>query len=158
MIEVAQPCARFQTVAWDWLQSGEIARTKHLLSPLEELAGFNYGFVYLMRVDAQSVKIGHSLHPMRRLRELVAQYNDRLRLIACFVGEPSRERLVHRRFRNLRLRNEVFYAHPLIESYFAQARQEMRLKLRALHVCAADCPQLRRRLDLPMLATWLARP
>jgi len=158
MIEVGQPCTRFQTVAWNWLQSGELVRTRRLLSPLEELCGFNYGFVYLMRVDAQSVKIGHSLHPMRRWRELLAEYGDRLRLVACFIGEPSKERFVHRRFRNLRLRNEIFYAHPLIEAYFTQAREEMRLQLRTLHICAATCPQLNKRLDLRMLGRWLARP
>jgi Meiotically up-regulated gene 113 len=157
MIEAAPPCAHFQDVAWNWLQSGELTRTRYLLSPLEELCGFNYGFVYLMRVDAQSFKIGYSLHPMRRLRELVPEYGDRLRLLACFVGEPARERVVHRRFANLRLRNEIFYAHPLIEGYFAQARREMRLQLRGLHICAAACPQLNKRLDLRMLGTWLAR-
>ena len=150
-------CARFQRIAWDWLQSGELSRTNRLLSPLEELGGFNYGFIYLMRVSAQSFKIGYSLHPTRRLRELIPQYGERLRLLTCFVGEPFQERAVHRRFRNLRLQNEVFYAHPLIEQYFAQARIEIKERLRTVHICAAACPQLNRRLDLRMLGQWLAR-
>src|SRR5579863_7516537 len=46
--EPIEACARFQKIAWNWLQSGEITRTAHMLSPIEELAGFNYGFIYLL--------------------------------------------------------------------------------------------------------------
>lgn len=158
MIEaVSAECSRFQTVAWTWLQSEEMTRTDYLLTPLEELCGFNYGFVYLMQVDAQSVKIGYSEHPKRRLRELLPEYGPALRLRRCFVAEPQVERFVHRRFRNLRIRNEIFCAHPLIEAYFTQSRAEMLERLRALHICSAQCPQLNKRLDLRMLGAWLSR-
>ena len=158
MIEAVQEqCSRFQTVAWNWLQSGEMTRTAYTLSPLEELCGFNYGFVYLMRVDEQSFKIGYSEHPMRRLRELQPEYGVQLRLITCFVGEPHVERFTHRRFRHLRIRNEVFYAHPVIETYFAQTRKDMQERLRALHICSSECLQLNKRLDLRMLGAWLSR-
>lgn len=150
-------CARFQEVAWNWLQSGEITRTAHMLSPIEELAGFNYGFVYLLHVDDGCVKIGYSEHPTRRMRELQLQYASRLRLRACFVGDSQAERFAHRRFANLRIKNELFYAHPLIEEYFRTSRERMREKIRAVHVCSGDCPQLKPRLDLRMLGTWLAR-
>jgi hypothetical protein len=150
-------CERFQRVAWDWLQSGEITRTAHLLSPLEELAGFNYGFIYLLQVDAQCVKIGYSEHPMRRIRELQPQYQGRLRLRACFVGEPQAERFTHRRFANLRIKNELFYAHPIIDEHFRTSREQMRARIRETHICTHDCAQLNPRLDLRMLGTWLAR-
>lgn len=156
-LHAATACRRFQDVAWKWLQSGEITRTAHLLSPLEELAGFNYGFVYLLDVDERSVKIGYSEHPMRRIRELQPQYRSRLRLRACFVGDPQAERFAHRRFANLRIKNELFYAHPLIEEYFRTSRERMREKIREVHVCSGNCPQLNPRLDLRMLGTWLAR-
>lgn len=159
MIEVAgeTQCERFQRIAWDWLQSGEITRTAHLLSPIEELAGFNYGFVYLLSIDAQSVKIGFSEHPMRRLRELQLQYGGRLRLRACFVGDESAERFAHRRFASLRIKNELFCTHPLIEDYFKASRERMREKIREIHVCSQACRQINARLDLRMLGTWLAR-
>ncbi|MDQ6930116.1 MAG: GIY-YIG nuclease family protein [Candidatus Eremiobacteraeota bacterium] len=158
MIETVQDaCSHFQTVAWSWLQSGEVTRTGYRLSPIEELCGFNYGFVYLMQVDAQCVKIGHSEHPMRRLRELRPEYGNRLRLVTCFVGEPPLERFAHRRFRNLRIRNEIFYAHPIIENYFAQTRKEMQERLHAVHICSSACTQLNKRLDLRMLGAWLGR-
>src|SRR5579872_1633192 len=151
MIETAsETCSKFQRIAWDWLQSGEITRTAHMLSPLEELAGFNYGFIYLLRVDECRVKIGFSEHPMRRLRELQPQYNGRLRLRACFVGDPSAERFAHRRFANLRIKNEVFYAHPIIDEYFRTPRERMRETIRKVHVCSQACPQLNTRLDLRM--------
>jgi hypothetical protein len=153
----AQACARFQQIAWNWLHSGEITRTAHLLSPLEELAGFNYGFIYLLRVDDLCVKIGYSEHPMRRIRELQPDYRARLRLLACFVGDPQAERFAHRRFANLRIKNELFYAHPLIEEYFRTSRERMREKIREVHVCSQNCPQLNPRLDLRMLGAWLAR-
>lgn len=151
------PCGRFQRTAWDWLQSGEITRTAHMLSPLEELAGFNYGFIYLLGVDAQCVKIGFSEHPARRLRELQPQYGGKLRLRACFVGDPPAERFAHRRFASLRIKNELFCAHPLIDAYFAASRERMRAKIREVHICAGSCPQLNPRLDLRMLRTWLSR-
>ncbi len=150
-------CRRFQDIAWNWLQSGEITRTANLLSPLEELAGFNYGFVYLLRVEEHCVKIGYSEHPMRRLRELQPQYRSRLRLRACFVGDPQAERFAHRRFANLHVKNELFCAHPLIEEYFRTSRERMRQKIREVHVCSHVCPQLNRRLDLRMLGAWLGR-
>ncbi|HET9095829.1 MAG TPA: GIY-YIG nuclease family protein [Candidatus Baltobacteraceae bacterium] len=153
----ATQCRRFQEIAWNWLQSGEITRTAHMLSPLEELAGFNYGFIYLLCVDERCVKIGYSEHPMRRIRELQPQYHSRLRLRACFVGDPQAERFAHHRFANLRVKNELFYAHPLIEEYFRSSRERMREKIREVHVCSAECPQLNPRLDLRMLGVWLAR-
>ena len=176
-----EQCRRFQQVAWNWLQSGEITRTAHLLSPLEELAGFNYGFIYLVEIAGDPAgfarggraataecllnnrgphfvyKVGYSEHPMRRIRELQPQYRSRLRLRACFVGDPQAERFAHRRFANLRIKNELFYAHPLIEEYFRTSRERMREKIREVHVCSGACPQLNPRLDLRMLGTWLAR-
>ncbi len=156
-LHVASSCERFQKVAWDWLQSGEITRTAHVLSPLEELAGFNYGFIYLLQVDGQCVKIGYSEHPTRRIRELQPQYKGRLHLRACFVGEPQAERFTHRRFANLRIKNELFYAHPIIEEHFRTTREQMRARIREIHICTHECAQLNPRLDLRMLGTWLAR-
>ena len=150
-------CERFQRVAWDWLHSGELTRTNNFLSPLEELCGYNYGFVYLMQAAPDRFKIGFSLHPMRRLRELQPQYGQGMRLRACFVGEPPVERFVHRRFRSLRVVNELFLAHPRIEEYFQQTRRETLERLRAVHRCSFECPQLVKRLDLRMLGLWLAR-
>ena len=158
---VAEPhtaCERFQNVAWDWLQSGEITRTGHRLSPLEELCGFKYGFVYLLDVDGFTVKIGFSEHPQRRIRELQPQYGGRLRLRACFVGEPQAERFAHRRFASLRIRNELFYAHPIIDAYFESSRKQMLEKIRSsVHVCTHECPSVNKRLDLRMLGAWLSR-
>ena len=136
-------CERFQRIAWSWLKSGEITRTGNMLSPLEELCGFNYGFVYLLDVDERTVKIGFSEHP--------------LRLRACFVGDREAERFAHRRFRNLRVRNELFAQHPLIDAYYRNCRAQMRERIRGLHVCAAGCLQADRRLDLRMLSAWLSR-
>ena len=156
-VEPAEACKRFQKIAWDWLQSGEITRTAHMLSPIEELAGFNYGFIYLLAVDPQCVKIGFSEHPMRRIRELQPQYGGRLRLRACFVGDPPAERFAHRRFASLRIKNELFYAHPIIDEYFRTSRERMRETIRSVHICSQSCPQLNRRLDLRMLGAWLSR-
>jgi hypothetical protein len=151
------PCERFQRAAAAWLGSGEMVRTNHLLSPLEEFAGFNYGFVYLMRIDERVVKLGFSEHPTRRLRELRPEYGEGLRLRACFVGEPQAERDAHRRFAHLRVENERFLAAPGIEGYFRAERERIRERVRAMHLCGVDCPQLVRSLDLRMLRAWLAR-
>ncbi len=151
------PCERFQRAAAAWLGSGEMDRTKHILSPLEEFAGFNFGFVYLMRIDARAVKIGFSEHPTRRLRELRPEYGAGLRLQACFIGEPEAEREAHRRFVHLRVENERFLLAPAIETYFRAERERMRDRVRGMHLCSGDCPQLIKSLDLRMLRAWLAR-
>lgn len=148
-------CERFQHVAWEWLRSGEVTRTAHMLSPLEELAGFNYGFVYLLAVSETVCKVGFSEHPVRRMRELQPQYGEPLRLRACFVGDMQAERFAHRRFASLRIKNELFYAHPLIDEYFRSSRERMREQIRKVHVCSAACEQLKPRLDLRMLTSWL---
>ena len=158
MIEtVSAACERFQKVASEWLRSGELNRTNHMLSPLEELAGFNYGFVYLLDVDDDSCKIGFSEHPTRRIRELRYSYGERLRLRACFVGEPQRERELHQRFSHLRIENERFLKSDAITKFFAEERERVRSRLRSLHLCSPDCPQIVKRLDLRMLRTWLSR-
>jgi len=162
---VVSECERFQSVAWEWLQSGEITRTAHMLSPIEELAGFHYGFVYLLGIPGVEgpagpqfvYKVGFSEHPMRRIRELQQQYRGRISLRACFVGAAPAERFAHRRFASLRVKNELFYPHPIIDEYFKTSREQMRERIRQVHVCAAGCPQLRPRMDLRMLGSWLSR-
>lgn len=156
-------CTAFQRAAAAWLRSGEIARTHHLLSPLEELGGFNYGFVYLLELrDSEpvpTVKIGFSDNPTRRMREIRQQYRygAELRLRACFVGEQAKERDLHKRFAHLRIENERFLASDAIDATFAQEREQMRARLRSLHLCTAECEQVVKHLDLRMLATWLQR-
>lgn len=160
MIEMhttAAGCDRFQRTALAWLRSGEITRTNHQLSPLEELAGFNYGFVYLLDVDERCVKIGFSEHPVRRIRELRSLYGDCLRLRACFVGEQHVEKDLHRRFAHVRTEYELFLRTDAIDVEFAERRIQMRQQLRRLHLCTPDCRQLVKGLDLRMLRTWLSR-
>ncbi|HET9028794.1 MAG TPA: GIY-YIG nuclease family protein [Candidatus Aquilonibacter sp.] len=163
MIDVGTgTCEAFQRVAAAWLRSGEMTRTNHLLSPLEELAGYNYGFVYLLELsdaETQTVKIGFSEHPMRRIREIKAnfRYGTNLRLRACFVGEQSVERELHRRFRHLRIHNERFLASGAIDATFADEREKVRERLTRLHLCGPECEQIVKNLDLRMLAAWLRR-
>jgi hypothetical protein len=158
MIDVEHhACERFQRVASAWLRSGEISRTNHLLSPLEELAGFNYGFVYLLDLDEDAYKIGYSEHPVRRIRELRSghRYGETLRLRTCFAGEQLEERALHQRFAHLRIEHERFMASAAIDTEFQRARERMRARLRVLHLCSAECPQLVKNLDLRMLGAWL---
>lgn len=163
MIDVATgSCETFQRVAAAWLRSGEMTRTNHLLSPLEELAGFNYGFVYLLELrdtHMDTVKIGFSEHPVRRIREIKAnfRYGTQLRLRACFVGEAPVERALHKRFKHLRIENERFLASAAIDAVFARERELVRERLRRLHLCTPQCEQVVKNLDLRMLCAWLRR-
>ncbi|MEO9170942.1 MAG: hypothetical protein ABI282_02890 [Candidatus Baltobacteraceae bacterium] len=165
MIEaVPTGCERFQRVASAWLRSGEITRTNHLLSPLEELAGFNYGFVYLLEIcdnprakRCNAVKLGYSVHPARHIRELRHVHGEHFRLRACFVGDRQQERDMQARFVNLRIEDERFLASEAIDAVYAQERERARARFRALHLCTPDCPQIVKRLDLRMLRTWLGR-
>ncbi len=133
-----------------------------MLSPLEELGGFNYGFVYLLELRDRTmpaVKIGYSDNPMRRIREIKQnyRYGTELRLRACFVGEQAKERELHKRFAHLHVENERFFDSAAIDATFAEERERVRARLRALHLCGTECEQLVKHLDLRMLATWLRR-
>ena len=154
-------CETFQRAASAWLRSGELNRTNHVLSTLEEFCGYNFGFVYLLdgftSFHSHYVKIGYSEHPVRRLRELRPLYGETLKIRACFIGELRDEREVHRRFAHLRAEYELFLDHPAIDAYFAEMRERAYSRVRAIHLCSAECPQIVRGLDLRMLRSWLER-
>lgn len=68
------------------------------------------GHVYIMQCgDLPRVKIGYSINPERRLRQLITTgVPDDLRVIATIPGPPALERDYHRQFADYRVRGEWF--------------------------------------------------
>jgi len=65
------------------------------------------GYVYFIQgVNGGPIKIGYSLNPERRARDL--ETADRLIVLACFPGDRYTEHKLHHRFSGLRLNGEWF--------------------------------------------------
>ena len=153
------PCERFQRIAYSWLRSGELYRTAHLLTPLEELAGFNYGFVYLLAVGSDRCRIAGSERPLQYIRDLRSVgMPDRLKLRAAFVGEKHEVGPLQEQFTHLRRGTIDFELSPAIDAAFAKRRGAMLKQLEALHVCSAQCPSVVLTVDLRVLRNWLQVP
>lgn len=153
-------CEKYQRVATGWLRSGELTRTNHLLTPLEELAGFNYGFVYLVETTPAVCAVDWSEYPARRVRELQrsrASSQVPLRLRACFVGEEvDRQNLVES-IQYLRAPDGTVAVSPELDEAFRSARERVLGRIRSLHLCSPQCEQFVEGLDIRLLHVWLRR-
>jgi hypothetical protein len=77
--------------------------------------------VYFIRDDAQ-VKIGHSVNPRARLRELQCATHRLLKLLATCKGGQQRERLLHKKFAKYRIKGEWFKLSAPILKYIDQIK------------------------------------
>lgn len=78
-------------------------------------------FVYFIQDDAQ-VKIGHSVKPRARLRELQCATHRVLKLLATCKGGQQRERLLHKKFAKYRVKGEWFKLSLPIATYIDQIK------------------------------------
>ena len=78
-------------------------------------------YVYFIQDDKQ-VKIGHSINPRARLRDLQVATHKVLRLLATCQGGQQRERLLHKRFAQYRISGEWFKLVPPILKYIDQIK------------------------------------
>lgn len=80
------------------------------MAPLEDDALDNWQMVYVATCQ-HYIKIGTSISPTRRMRELSIQYIYPVRVIATFYGNTLLERLLHKRFveYNVGNGNEFFF-------------------------------------------------
>ncbi len=90
-------------------------------APPDKPARKRSAFVYFIQDDLQ-VKIGHSVNPRARLRELQCATHRVLKLLATCKGGQQRERLLHKKFAKHRLKGEWFKLSPQIAGYIEQIK------------------------------------
>lgn len=71
------------------------------------MAPATQGFVYFV-TDGDAVKIGFAINPFKRLQELQVSHHRVLRMIGTISAPDYQERMLHNRFRHLRIRGEWF--------------------------------------------------
>lgn len=76
--------------------------------------------VYLIGDSRGSVKIGLARDPAKRLSALQGAHASQLDLIAVITGGRNRERELHERFADARLRGEWFADTPEIRAAFGK--------------------------------------
>lgn len=77
------------------------------------------GFCYLIEdFNRRLVKIGWSRDPKRRLKNLIAASDHRMRLVGIQLGGRLREAILHRRFAAQRVRREWFAPCPSMYAAF----------------------------------------
>ena len=77
------------------------------------------GFIYLIEnTDTGNVKIGFSANPEKRLKELQSISGCSLRIIGTKKGTQAREKELHRKFSQYRIRGEWFKPEQVILSEF----------------------------------------
>lgn len=65
------------------------------------------GWVYFIR-NGDTVKIGYSANPEKRMAQLQTGAAHKLELLGQVPGTPLTERMYHQRFSNVHIRGEMF--------------------------------------------------
>ncbi len=67
------------------------------------------GFVYFIQGQCGgAIKIGYSVYPEKRLKELQTGYPDTLKILLMIPGDEKTETVLHRQFKEFKLRGEWF--------------------------------------------------
>lgn len=99
----------------DGAGSGEIVRNDagtcdQIDTPLTQPRSRDvHGFVYFIRAG-DAIKIGFSIHPIKRVDELQIGNPEELELLGAFGGTERDEKALHADFSHLEIRSEWFRA------------------------------------------------
>lgn len=99
---------------------GQRLRVKKSKYPLpngqgNDLIKNSYGHIYLIGVDYNSpVKIGFSLNPWARLKEISTGNHSELNVLLSFKGEKKLESSIHKELKEFRTKNEWFLIPKVI--------------------------------------------
>lgn len=67
------------------------------------------GYVYFIQGQCGgAIKIGYSMNPTERLKELQTGYPDTLKILLIIPGDLNTEKALHRKFEGSRLKGEWF--------------------------------------------------
>jgi hypothetical protein len=106
---------------WRWETRGSsvrYTRTRVLLPRIDSVPPPADGktWIYFAQTAAH-VKIGHSKHPVRRIRDLQVSHPTDVRLVAVIEGNEALERELHERFKKVRRMGEWFSWTPELRAY-----------------------------------------
>lgn len=94
-------------------QKLRVKRSKYPPSNPDERLQLQEGYVYLIGTDYKKpVKIGFSINPWARLKEITANHHEKLEILLTFKGEKRLESLIHKSIKNSRTKNEWFQLAP----------------------------------------------
>ena len=83
------------------------------------------GYVYFIgSEDNQPVKIGFSLNPWSRAKEISTGNHSPLKVIACFKGDKNTEKEYHKAFSAYQSKNEWFSIPPEILKFICKFQKE----------------------------------
>jgi hypothetical protein len=69
---------------------------------------------FIQAMDTGAIKIGFSIDPLRRIKELQTGHPAILKLICCIEGTRADERAFHQRFQKDRYQGEWFHPEPIL--------------------------------------------
>lgn len=94
----------------------------HETAEIEERPAKQCNVYIIRRPGASEVKIGISIDPVRRLRQLQSTHTEQLELVAYFLGTAADEADLHQRFKEFRKRGEWFHEAPEISAWIEGIR------------------------------------
>lgn len=121
-VAVALECDRskFHVPLTRWLRAGGVGEAPPLEEPTFPQAT---GFVYFIQgKKTRRVKIGFSVNPTERLRDLQCGSPDKLVLLGCVHGTVKTERELHKKFAHLHSHGEWFECDTELAQFIAQSK------------------------------------
>lgn len=108
-------------------QKLKVRRSKYPPSNDQDRLELQSGYVYIIGTDyASPVKIGFSVNPWSRLKEITINHPDKLELLMTIKGEKSFESALHRELKNLRVKNEWFLLNSdIIDCLLRYSKEEI---------------------------------
>lgn len=90
-------------------QTLKIRRSKYPPSNEEDRLALREGYVYIIGTNYNTpVKIGFSVNPWSRLKEITANNHEQLEVLLAFKATKKTESLIHGALKNVRTKNEWF--------------------------------------------------
>ena len=90
-------------------QKLKVRRSKYPPSNEEDRISLREGYVYIIGTSYDKpVKIGFSVNPWSRLREISGSHPDKLELLLTMKSDKDCESLLHKELKKLRIKNEWF--------------------------------------------------
>lgn len=75
------------------------------------------GYVYFIKGNVTgNIKIGFSMHPEKRVKQLQTGAGEKLELLCKIQGSQSKERELHRKFKKQHIHGDWFHPSPELES------------------------------------------
>lgn len=108
-------------------QTLKIRRSKYPPSNEEDRLALREGYVYIIGTSYNNpVKIGFSVNPWSRLKEITANNHEQLEVLLTFKATKKTESLIHSALKNVRMKNEWFILNTdLVDVLLQYSKEEI---------------------------------